>query len=265
MGRSDWQHSVKFPVGYLPGGSANALATCLDASTPELAALAFIAGDPRPLDLMLVSYSDGRKYASHLMVAWTLIADVDIESERFRWAGPLRFDVSAITRVLDMRKYLGRIYYLEQDDNAPAGYRSETAYPQVLQGTPPSDWTEFNGTFTIFLATNLSHVAPDFCAAPEAKFNDGYIHLSWVEEKSFGTYLSILKDKETGKHLENEAVNYKKVKALVLEPGARLKKTGADDSNKGILDVDGEKVDCDRVLIETMPAAALVIAPKWLQ
>lgn len=53
----------------------------------------------QPMDLVVVDCMDGRKY-SFLSVTWGLIADVDIESERFRALGNARFTVGALAKVI---------------------------------------------------------------------------------------------------------------------------------------------------------------------
>jgi hypothetical protein len=45
-------------------------------------------------------------------VSWAIIADIDIESEKWRCCGPARFTVGALVRALCLRKYRGRLWYL---------------------------------------------------------------------------------------------------------------------------------------------------------
>ncbi|KAJ3056834.1 hypothetical protein HK097_003717 [Rhizophlyctis rosea] len=43
---------------------------------------------------------------------WALIADLDIESDRYRWMGSERFTLAAIIRLIRLRTYRGNLYYL---------------------------------------------------------------------------------------------------------------------------------------------------------
>ena len=52
-----------------------------------------------PIDLVQVDTVSGPVY-SFLSITWGFIADVDIESERFRKLGNARFTVEAIARIL---------------------------------------------------------------------------------------------------------------------------------------------------------------------
>ncbi len=44
-----------------------------------------------PLDISTVELSGGRKCYMSLIVAWGMVADIDIESEKFRKIGQARF------------------------------------------------------------------------------------------------------------------------------------------------------------------------------
>ena len=52
-----------------------------------------------PMDLVAVDTINERIY-SFLSVTWAIIADVDIESERYRGLGGARFTVGALARIL---------------------------------------------------------------------------------------------------------------------------------------------------------------------
>lgn len=54
-----------------------------------------------PMDLVAVDTQQGRLY-SFLSVAWGIVSDVDIESEKYRNLGNARFTVGALVRILGM-------------------------------------------------------------------------------------------------------------------------------------------------------------------
>ncbi|KAJ2789391.1 hypothetical protein H4R20_007191, partial [Coemansia guatemalensis] len=66
---------------------------------------------------MSVMQASGRTEYCFLSVTWGLLADIDIESERMRWAGAARFDLYGTLRVMNMRFYGGRLHYLPVADD----------------------------------------------------------------------------------------------------------------------------------------------------
>ena len=103
--------AARFPIGVIPAGSGNAVAKSLAELHGEpcdrtSAALAVARGGLRPVDRAVVADPSG-DVAMHslLSLSWGFFADVDIESERFRWLGGLRFTLQALVRILFMRRY----------------------------------------------------------------------------------------------------------------------------------------------------------------
>lgn len=142
MERPDWELAVKIPIGIIPGGSGNGLARTIShvagepyVSDPILASTLGIAkGRVSPLDLMRVETPSGPLY-SFLTVGWGIMADIDIESEKLRAIGEIRFTLWAFWRVLNLRTYHGRISYLPATDKL----KSENGVsPQPQNGSASS-------------------------------------------------------------------------------------------------------------------------------
>ena len=70
---------------------------------------------------------------SLLSIGWGLIADVDIESEKIRKLGSKRFTIWSLIRLMRLRSYKGRIWYL------PIHTSSERRTHEV----PPNDPNSF--------------------------------------------------------------------------------------------------------------------------
>ncbi|XP_074875275.1 sphingosine kinase 2 [Buteo buteo] len=131
MDRPDWAAALRMPLGILPCGSGNALAAAINFHAGLAPALGLsllqnctvllCRGTPSPLDLVSVTTASGARVFSFLSVAWGLVADVDIESERLRRLGPARFALGTAARLLALHTYRGRLSYL------PAVPRSATA------------------------------------------------------------------------------------------------------------------------------------------
>ncbi|CAN6457752.1 unnamed protein product [Victoria cruziana] len=102
--REDWLTAIKMPIGIIPAGTGNGMAKSLLDSVEEAcvasnATFAVIRGHKRALDVATVLQEETR-FFSVLMLSWGIIADIDIESEKYRWMGSARVDF-----------YVSRYYY----------------------------------------------------------------------------------------------------------------------------------------------------------
>ena len=75
------------------------------------AAFAVVRGIPTPIDLCSVE-NKSRKIFAFLSLTWGIISDIDIESERFRMLGNARFTAGAVSRILTLRIYGGKLSFL---------------------------------------------------------------------------------------------------------------------------------------------------------
>ncbi|XP_034567096.1 sphingosine kinase 1-like isoform X2 [Notolabrus celidotus] len=122
MEREDWQEAIQTPLGILPGGSGNALAASVhhySQSPPAwneelLLSCGFMLckGLVCSMDLVSVHLASRRRLFSFLSLAWGFVADVDIESEKYRHVGAIRFLMGTLVRLASLRTYQGRLAYL---------------------------------------------------------------------------------------------------------------------------------------------------------
>ncbi|XP_033986304.1 sphingosine kinase 1-like [Trematomus bernacchii] len=136
LDRPDWEKAVRTPLGILPGGSGNALAASIHHysgappvfSEELLLSCGFLLCQRlvTRMDLVSVHLSSSPRLFSFLSLAWGFVADVDIESEKYRHAGAARFTVGTLVRVASLRVYRGTLSYLpvaeddgEEDDPPP--------------------------------------------------------------------------------------------------------------------------------------------------
>jgi sphingosine kinase len=138
MERPDFLSAIKIPIGQIPGGSGNALASSiaymcnepfrnmsLENAAMHMSILA-VKHDVMPMDLTLVEVYEtnerlqnpitSKRMYGFLCIEWAIIADVDYESEKYRYLGGLRFTIGAVKRILDLRMYRGRISFLLADN-----------------------------------------------------------------------------------------------------------------------------------------------------
>ncbi|XP_057739198.1 sphingosine kinase 1-like [Arachis stenosperma] len=262
--REDWQTAIKIPIGVVPAGTGNGMAKSLLDSVGypckvANAVLAIIRGHKRSLDVATIRQGETR-FFSVLMLAWGLIADIDIESEKYRWMGSARLDFYAICRFLNLRHYTGRVSFVPapgfEEHGEPSSYPgqstsegsnrdpSEAENTQLQKlGYQGSDinlehlnWRAINGPFVSVWLHNVPWGAEDTMAAPEAKFSDGYLDLIIVKDCPRLPLLAMMTELNKGGHVKSPYVTYLKVKAFVLEPGPRTKKP----EKEGIIDSDGE-------------------------
>lgn len=296
MDRDDWQSAIHTPVGQLPGGSGNALACCVSYLAKEQYAnlnlesfamhSAFLTGKHNilPMDLMCIHLSTTNDtYSklknpyflySFLSIEWALIADVDSESEKYRFLGGLRFAVGAVKRILKLRIYPGRISFLPSGEfklkdsrikllqsvqpsssTSPSfdTCKTKLKYLKPFNEVLPQDWFTIEENFIFVLIVNLPLIAKDFNASPNSKFDDGQLLLIFIREGiSKLELLKLFDDTETGVYLNNPKVEYIPVKAFRIEPL----------TSQGCFMVDGERVPYGPIQGEVLPSLANVIAKR---
>uniref|UniRef100_A0A2P2JMX6 Diacylglycerol kinase family protein n=1 Tax=Rhizophora mucronata TaxID=61149 RepID=A0A2P2JMX6_RHIMU len=193
------------------------------------------------------------------MLAWGLVADIDIESEKYRWMGSARIDFYALQRILHIRKYNGRISFVPAtgfeafgepiDYNGLASGTEQIDDPNIEQASKiqngyqgpdinlaDRDWRTITGPFVSIWLHNVPWGGETTMAAPDAKFSDGCLDLIFVKDCTRLSLLALMTELSNGGHVKSPAVEYLKVKAFVLEPG----QCSGDPTKGGIIDVDGE-------------------------
>ncbi|MCD7471985.1 hypothetical protein HAX54_012805, partial [Datura stramonium] len=152
---------------YTALGTSNGMAKSLldsvgESCTAFNATLAIIRGHKRSLDVATVSQA--KRYFSVLMLAWGLIADIDIESEKYRWMGRARMDFylhQGLKKILENQMSLRKLMSLTQ-----------IAMQNGYCG-PAFDMKDFNrkieGPFVSIWLHNVPWGGEDVLAAPDAK------------------------------------------------------------------------------------------------
>ncbi|XP_045904387.1 sphingosine kinase 1-like [Micropterus dolomieu] len=120
--RPDWEEAIRTPLGILPGGSGNALAASIHnysgaspvCSEELLVSCGFLLckGLVSRMDLVSIHLSSSPRLFSFLSLAWGFVADVDIESEKYRHVGAARFTIGTLVRLACLRVYRGKLAYL---------------------------------------------------------------------------------------------------------------------------------------------------------
>ncbi|MFT4553661.1 MAG: sphingosine kinase [Chlamydiales bacterium] len=174
----DDARAIDIPIGHVPSGSGNGLAKSLlhksgmNYGVKEAAQL-IRRNETVPMDIFKVSTQD-HEYYSFLTVSWGFVSDLDIYSEKFRWFGGARFTLGALYGLWKMKSYEGTLSYLPEDKELPRNMPS-------LKDPLPEEFTEVDGEFSMVHACNTSHCSYNFHSAPDAKLNDGFIHIHYIK------------------------------------------------------------------------------------
>ncbi|KAK3013404.1 hypothetical protein RJ639_009465, partial [Escallonia herrerae] len=256
--RDDWKTAIRTPLGVVPAGTSNGMVKSLldsvgDPCTAAHAVLAIVRGHKRSLDVATI-LQDETKYFSVLMFAWGLVADIDIESEKYRWMGSARIDFYAIQRILRLRKYNGCISFVPApgfeafgepssnkldncslSDERPVKIQQH-GYQGPVVDLETQTWRKIDGPFVSIWLHNVPWGGEDTMAAPDAEFSDGYLDLILIKDCPKLSLLALMSELGSGGHVKSPYVLYLKVKAFILEPGPRTE----DPSKEGIIDADGE-------------------------
>ncbi|XP_052000024.1 sphingosine kinase 2 [Xyrauchen texanus] len=124
--------------------------------------------------------------------------------------------------------------------------------PPLDQPLPTRDWVTIEGDFVLVLAIYQSHLGADLFAAPQARFDDGLIHLTFVRAGiSRATLLRLFLAMERGAHLSltSPYVSHVSARAFRLQPL----------SPRGTLTVDGELVPYGPLQAQVHPSIARLI------
>ena len=229
MSRPDWETAIKLPLGIIPSGTGNGLSKSLlqlaeETYDPLNAAFLIAKGKQQSLDLIEVMQNN-KRYYSFLSLAWGLISDVDIGSEKFKFLGSLRFDLYALFLICFLRAYKGKFSFIPHP-NCNNLDRKEV----FKQG----ECHVIEDDFIFLWAMNTPWAAHDMNVTPHAQLNDGAIDVLVMRKgTSRLEIIKVLLRCGKGQHLDLPHMEYYKVHSFKLEP----------QTKKGLLVVDGELVD----------------------
>ncbi|XP_020783539.2 LOW QUALITY PROTEIN: sphingosine kinase 2 [Boleophthalmus pectinirostris] len=134
----------------------------------------------------------------------------------------------------------------------PSNLPKDDLLPPLDQPLPTRDWVTIEGDFVLVLALYQSHLGADLHAAPQARFDDGLIHLTFVRAGiSRATLLRLFFAMERGTHhsVSSPYVSHVTCRAFRLQPL----------SSRGTLTVDGELVPYGPLQAQVHPSLSRLI------
>ncbi|KAJ3273860.1 hypothetical protein HDV01_003838 [Terramyces sp. JEL0728] len=263
MNRPDWERVKELPIGVVGAGTSNAIGKNLDMMHAELATLAIIKGKTRPMDIFSVIQGDTIIY-SHLQFMWAFIADIDIESEGFRFLGMLRQHLAAVIRIVNFRNYRGKLYML------PPENAKEHSLPESAVKGPK---TKYTGIGSEKYKNWPVQIDSTFQLLTGIKMDDGLMDVMYCEQIGRGDALKAILDSEKGAHMNLNNFQHRPVVAFALEPFgyhrslgmAKAKEPKADEKlDHLILNVSGERIPYGIVQVEIHPQMLQTIVPEYL-
>ncbi|XP_055971467.1 sphingosine kinase 1 [Sorex fumeus] len=268
MDRPDWETAIQTPLCSLPAGSGNALAASLNhyAGYEQVTNEALLTNCTSllcgrrlaPMSLLSLQLASGTRVFSVLSLSWGFIADVDLESEKYRRLGEMRFTLGTFLRLAVLRTYQGRLSYLPAERAAPWSPSAPALGSQappgpsdahlVPLGEPvPEHWTVVpEQDFVLVLALLHSHLGSEMYAAPMGRCAADALHLFYVRAGvSRATLLRLFLAMEKGRHMEANCpyLVYVPARAFRLEP----------KDGKGVFAVDGELMVTEAVQGQVHP------------
>ncbi|KAM3608624.1 uncharacterized protein V6R79_001835 [Siganus canaliculatus] len=105
-------------IGIIPAGSTDCICfATVGTNDPVTSALHIIVGDSQPMDVCSVHHNDTFLRYSVSLLGYGFYGDVLTDSERKRWMGPARYDLSGVKMFLSHHYYEGTVSYLPAKGN----------------------------------------------------------------------------------------------------------------------------------------------------
>ncbi|XP_067091031.1 ceramide kinase isoform X2 [Osmerus mordax] len=104
-------------IGIIPAGSTDCICyATVGANDPVTSALHIIVGDSQPMDVCSVHHNNTFLRYSVSLLGYGFYGDVLTDSERKRWMGPARYDISGFKTFLTHHNYEGTVSFLPATD-----------------------------------------------------------------------------------------------------------------------------------------------------
>ncbi|KAL0488658.1 sphingosine kinase A [Acrasis kona] len=129
----------------------------------------------------------------------------------------------------------------EFKSHCPKQFAIQKSFEVSQQASIPAQVKTIEDDFFLFIVSNITHLSYDFVASPAAHMHDGAVDLVMMRKKmKRAEMLKLFTDTETGKHVESDSVEVRKIRAFAFYP--------IEDGS--YVAIDGEKLDYAPVFCE---------------
>lgn len=186
------RYKLDIPIIQIPTGSGNGLfhSICYERNLikPNMSDALRILDERKVKKLDIMKVND--TIYSFLAISWGFISDCDLKTEWLRCLGPFRYDIGSIINIIRKKSY---------------------------KGTLEVNGSKISGNFVYLWVTNLTYPSIACKVAPDAKCNDGLIHISYITEPiTRYEMLKLALQFSSGKFLKHPKVNYVTCKEFKL-------------------------------------------------
>ncbi|KAF5906790.1 ceramide kinase isoform X1, partial [Clarias magur] len=244
-------------IGIIPAGSTDCICyATVGSNDPVTSALHIVVGDSQPMDVSSIHHNNSflRYFVS--LLGYGFYGDVLSDSERKRWMGPARYDVSGVKTFLSHRYYEGTISFVPADENVGTPrdklqcrsgcnicrlpstdkqvYRAEDS---VSSNETKGEWQVIRGKFLAINAACMSCACPRSPKglSPSAHLADGTADLILVRKCSRVDFLRhLLRHINKDDQFDHPFVEVYRVRQFRFTP--RYEET---DSELGLDDAEG--------------------------
>uniref|UniRef100_A0A3P9JSU9 Ceramide kinase n=1 Tax=Oryzias latipes TaxID=8090 RepID=A0A3P9JSU9_ORYLA len=230
-------------IGIIPAGSTDCICfATVGTNDPVTSALHIIIGDSQPMDVCSVHHNDVFLRYSVSLLGYGFYGDVLADSEKKRWLGPARYDLSGVKAFLCHNYYKGTVSFLPAEDNlghprdklqcrfgcsicqhkqSSKDKLRETADEETAAEVTSSSWKVICGKFIAINAANMSCACPRSPKglSPSAHLADGTADLILVRKCSrLDFFRHLLRHTNTDDQFDHSFVEVHRVKKFHFEP-----------------------------------------------
>jgi len=202
-------------IGFLPGGSGNAVMHDLNNVLLLDALQTIVYKRKKRIDVMQINYLNHTEYSINI-IGWGMVADIALLSEKLRFLGPLRYTLVSLLYILNLKSRYATI---------------------TIDGQKHAD------NFLFIALTNTVYTGKGMMISPNALMDDGLLDLIIIRNKIsrlrlIKLFIQIFK----GEHIHSKYVDYHHLQTLSIQ-----------SANSDPLNIDGEIKGTTPVDITILP------------
>jgi len=205
-------------IGFLPGGTGNALMHDLNGETYKKALKIILNGNTKKIDILKLNFKQSvhKKRYSLNIVGWGLASDINILSDKLRFLGSIRYNIASIYYIFNKKVRTATIT-IDKDINKKK--------------------------YLFIMCLNTIHTGKGMKAAPNAKLDDGFFDIVIINAKiSKLKLLTLLPKLFKGNHIFSNDVEYLQAKHLEI-----------NSDSIDMLNIDGENKYQTPISIDIIP------------